>query len=386
MIIARAPFRLPLGGGGTDLPPYYSKFGCSLVTAAINKYMFISINEPALVNKIKVNYNKVEIISPNNINELKHDIVRETLKYLEIKRPLEISSMADLAAGTGMGSSSSYTVALLHGLNALIRRHIPTKQLAEEACKVEIELIGKPIGKQDQYAAAYGGIIQLELDRLGNVVVTPLQLENEIIYELENRLMMFYTNIERDANEILGEQSRRIEGSREYVVGSRDGSGTMEKWSNGVMELENQKAEVSSRESVGSGEKREASDKGLVTSDKNNNAVEAMHRIKEIGFEVKDALVKGDVCGFGRLLNEHWLVKKSVSDKMSNSRIDDWYELAMKNGALGGKVMGAGGGGFMLFCVDNGKRKHLRKKLEESGLRYMDFKFDWEGVKTLVNI
>ncbi len=358
MIVVRAPFRLPLGGGGTDLPSYYHKYEGFLITAAINKYMYININEHAIINKIKINYSKVEIIDVDKINELKHEIVRESLKHLKIKRPLEISSMADLSAGTGMGSSSSYTVALLQGLNSMLRRHIPIKDLAEEACKVEIELIGKPIGKQDQYAAAFGGIIQLDIDKLGNVIVTQLKIDNEIVYELENRLMMFYTNIERDANEILGEQSSKIESSREYVVVSREDGG-------------NKESVVSSQQSL---EKSE------------NSTLEAMHRIKEIGYEVKEALIKGDVCAFGKLLNEHWLVKKSISEKMSNSQIDKWYELALANGALGGKVMGAGGGGFLLFCVSNGKRKHLRKTLEDAGLKYMDFKFDWEGVKTLVNI
>ena len=360
MIVVRAPFRLPLGGGGTDLPSYYHKHEGFLITAAVNKYMYININEPAIIDKIKINYSKVEIIDIDQIDNLKHEIVKETLKYLKIKRPLEISSMADLSAGTGMGSSSSYTVGLLHGLNAMLRRFIPTKELAEEACKVEIELIGKPIGKQDQYAAAFGGITQLDIDRRGNVVVTPLELDNEIIYELENRLMMFYTNIERDANEILGEQSMKI-------VASDERRGTR-----------NEKQVTSNKQSEVRNQKLEGKNV--------NSAVEAMHKIKEIGYEVKETLIKGDVCGFGRLLNEHWLVKKSVSNKMSNSQIDDWYELAMKNGALGGKVMGAGGGGFLLFCVGNGKRKHLRKTLENAGLKYMDFRFDWEGVKTLVNI
>jgi D-glycero-alpha-D-manno-heptose-7-phosphate kinase len=346
MIISRTPFRLPLGGGGTDLPSYYHKNEGFLITAAINKYMYISINEPAIVNKIKINYSKVEIVEIEQVAELKHEIVRETLKYLNIKRPLEISSMADLSAGTGMGSSSSYTVGLLQALNAMLRRHISIKELAEEACKVEIELISKPIGKQDQYAAAFGGIIQLEIDRLGSVTVTSLKIDHEIIYELENRLMMFYTDIERDANLILGEQSRKIEGT------------------------------VTRQKEAGQAERR-------VTS---NSTVDAMHKIKEIGYEVKEALIKGEVCTFGKLLNEHWLVKKSVSDKMSNPDIDHWYDLAMANGALGGKVMGAGGGGFLLFCVSDGKRKHLRKTLEDAGLRYMNFKFDWEGVKTLVNI
>ena len=356
MILSRTPFRLPLGGGGTDLPSYYKEYEGFLITAAINKYMYININEPAVIDKIKVNYSKVEMVDLDKVDEIKHEIVRESLKYLQINRPLEISSMADLSAGTGMGSSSSYAVALLNGLNSILKRHISVKDLAEEACKVEINLIGKPIGKQDQYAAAFGGILQLNIDKLGNVNVVPLKLEHEVIYELENRLMMFYTNIERNANEILGEQSRKI--SMEYGQLLKEQGES------------NKKSEI----------------KNLRTEERNvASALEAMHKIKEIGYEVKETLIKGDVCGFGRLLNEHWLVKKSVSTKMSNSEIDGWYNLALQNGALGGKIMGAGGGGFLLFCVGNGKRKHLRKTLENAGLRYMDFRFDWEGVKTMMN-
>lgn len=336
MIVVRAPFRLPLGGGGTDLPSYYHKNEGFLITAAVNKYMYININEPAIVNKIKLNYSKVEIVSPEEIDSLQHEIVRESLKYLNAIRPMEISSMADLSAGTGMGSSSSYTVGLLKALNAMLRRDISTHDLAEEACKVEIELMGKPIGKQDQYASAFGGIIQLDIDRLGKVKVTPLNLDHEVIYELENRLLMFYTDIERDANTILGEQSKKI-------------------------------SESKSKESKIS-------------------ALDYMDKIKAIGYKIKDTLLDDDIDAFGKLLHEHWLTKKSVSDKMSTSKIDNWYELAMKNGALGGKIMGAGGGGFLLLCTKNGKRKHLRKTMENAGLKYMDFKFDWEGAKVLVNI
>lgn len=331
MIIVRTPFRLPLGGGGTDLPSYYHKYEGCLISAAINKYMYISINEPAIIDKIKINYSKVEIVNLDRIDDLQHEIARETLKYLKIKRPLEIASMADLSAGTGMGSSSSYTVGLLEGLNHMIRRYITVHELAEEACKIEIDLIGKPIGKQDQYAAAFGGIVQLDIDRLGNVTVTPLTLDHEVIYELENRLLMFYTSKDRDANNILAEQSN--------------------------------KAKTDEKE-----------------------AINSMHRIKEIGVEVKKALINGDIDMFGRLLHEHWSEKKRISTKMSDVNIDDWYDLAMKNGALGGKIMGAGGGGFMLFCVENGKRKQLRKTMEDAGLKYMDFRFDWEGAKVLVNI
>jgi D-glycero-alpha-D-manno-heptose-7-phosphate kinase len=331
MIISRAPFRLPLGGGGTDISSYYMKYEGFLITAAINKYMYVNINLPAIINKIKINYSMVEIVDIDKIDSIKHDIVRESLKYLDIKCPLEITSMADLAAGTGMGSSSAYTVALLKGLNALHRRFVSIKELAEEACKVEIDLIGKPVGKQDQYATAFGGIIQLEIDKLGYVKVTPLNLDHEIIYELENKLLMFYTNIERDANKILAEQSEKVKVDDKITA-------------------------------------------------------ESMHRIKAIGYEVKEALMKGEIDNFGKLMHEHWLVKKRISNQMSSSDIDNWYNLAMQNGALGGKIMGAGGGGFFVFCAGNGKRKHLRKTMENAGLKYMDFRFDFEGAKVLANI
>ncbi len=331
MIVVRTPFRLPLGGGGTDLPSYYRKHEGSLITAAINKYMFINLNLPAIVDKIKLNYSKVEIIDLDKVHTIKHDIVRETLRYLGISQPLEIGSMADLSAGTGMGSSSSYTVGLLKALNQMKRRYISVQELAEEACKIEIELVGKPIGKQDQYAAAFGGIIHMQIDRLGKVRVEPLNIDHETVYELEHRLMMFYTNIERSADEILGEQSK--------------------------------KAQVDE-----------------------NVAVRSMHRIKQIGEEIKICLEKDDVTGFGKLMHDHWLEKKKISDKMTNRIIDKWYDKAMQNGALGGKLMGAGGGGFLLFCSENGKRKHLRKTMEAEGLRYMDFQFDWEGCKVLSNV
>jgi len=237
-----------------------------------------------------------------------------------------------------MGSSSAYTVALLKALNQIKHRYLPIEELAEEACKVEIDLIGKPIGKQDQYASAFGGIIQMEIDNIGNVIVTPIELDQETIFELENRLLMFYTNIDRDSTSILAHQNKKISDSRK----------------------------LAKQEKL--------------------NALEAMHKIKQIGHQVKQMLIRGDVEGFGQLLHEHWMVKKNITSKMTNSQIDQWYDLAMQNGALGGKIMGAGGGGFLIFCVGNGKRKHLRKTLEDAGLRYMDFRFDWEGVKVLVNI
>ena len=331
MIIVRAPFRIPLGGGGTDIPSYYEKYEGSLITATINKYMFVNINEPALINKIKIGYTKIEVVELEEIDKIQHEIVRETLKYLNIKRPIEIHSMADMSAGTGMGSSSAYTVALLKGLNTMIKRYTSLQETAEDACKIEIELCKKPIGKQDQYAITFGGINQLNIDKSGNVTVIPINIKQETIYEIENRLMMFYTNIERDTNQIINEQSNKIKSNE-------------------------------------------------------NLATESMHNIKKIGYKIKDSLLNDDIDSFGELLHEHWIEKKKITTQMSNSNIDKWYEIGMNNGAIGGKIMGAGGGGFLLLCTKNGNRKNLRKIMEEQGLKYMDFRFDFEGVKVLANI
>lgn len=331
MIIVRTPFRLPLGGGGTDLPAYYEKYGGFLITAAVNKYMFLSINQPALVRRMRLAYSKVENVALGDYDAIQHDVVRETFRHFGIKCPIEVTSVADIGAGTGMGSSSSYTVGLLNGLNAMMRRHLPIQDLAEEACMVEMELAKKPVGKQDGYAAAFGGIISMEIAKDGKVTVTPLQLEEETVLELESRLMMFYTGIQRDANEILAEQGEKVR----------------------------------------------------VTAD---DATNAMHHIKEIGYLSKDAMEQGNITRLGELMHEHWTTKKKVSTKMSNPNIDRWYDLAMANGALGGKLMGAGGGGFLLFCTRPGMRRPLRKALEAEGLQHMDFRFDWDGSRVLVNL
>lgn len=318
MIIVRVPFRLPIGGGGTDIPSYSGKFGGQLITASINRYMFVMVNEPATSDKIKIYYAFTERV--NDVSELKHNIIRESLLFHEINRPIEIGSMSDLDAGTGMGSSSAFTVGLLACLNTLERKFISPVDLAEEACKIEIDIVGKPIGKQDQYATALGGINSLVIAPNGYVSVETLRLDSEIIHELENRLMMFYTGISRDANEILSDPM----------------------------------------------------------------PVESMHKIKHIGIHIDYALRNGNIDAFGELLHEHWMVKKDIQ-KMSNSRIDDWYELALRNGALGGKIMGAGGGGFLLFCVDKGQRRSLKTALENQGLKYMDFRFEFEGAKVILN-
>jgi len=331
MIVVRTPFRLPLGGGGTDLPAYYQNHEGFLITAAVNKYMFISINQPALVKCWRLAYSKVENVTIGDCDAIQHDVVRETFRLLGVKSSIEVTSVADIGAGTGMGSSSSYTVGLLNGLNTMLRRFKSVQELAEEACLIEMDLAKKPVGKQDAYAAAFGGIIVMEIDRAGRVTVTPLQLEEETILELESRLMMFYTNIQRDASDILAEQGKKVQVDQ-------------------------------------------------------SEAVASMHRIKEIGRASRSALEAGDVTALGQLMHEHWLEKKRVSTRMSNPRIDAWYDCGMKNGAIGGKIMGAGGGGLMLFCCEPGKRKELRAALEAQGLQHMDFRFDWDGSRVMVNL
>jgi D-glycero-alpha-D-manno-heptose-7-phosphate kinase len=238
---------------------------------------------------------------------------------------LDISSLADIGRGTGMGSSSAFTVGLLAALNTLERIYISPIELAEEACKIEIDILGNPIGKQDQYATALGGINELIIDTLGKVIVNPLQLDKEVIFELENRLMMFSTGVTRDANEVLKEQSKNI----------------------------------------------------FQNSD-------AMHQIKDIGISIKYDLCHGLLDHFGINLDHHWRIKKTMTSNMSTGMIDRYYEKGIESGALGGKIMGAGGGGLLLFYTNN--RSKLMKAMIDEGLRYMDFRFEFEGAKLITNI
>jgi len=330
MLVNRTPFRIPLGGGGTDLPSYYREHGGFLITAGLKLYMHVCINEPAMVDRIKINYSKVEIVKVADIASIQHEIVREALLHMNICRPLEISSLADISPGTGLGSSGAYTVGLLHALHALLRSEITTQELAEEACKIEMERIGKPVGKQDPYAAAYGGIVALNIASSGAVEVRKLTLDPAIIEELEHRLLLFYTQKERSANDILHEQQKAI-----------------------------------------------ATQAATVAS---------MHRIKQIGYQVQEALFKGDVDQLGELFHAHWMEKRTLTPHMSSPQIDEWYELAMRHGAIGGKIMGAGGSGFFVFCCERGKRRQLHEVLQAAGLKYTPFAFDFEGSKTLVNV
>lgn len=327
MIVTRTPLRLPLGGGGTDLPSYYSRYGGFILSAAINRYVYIMVNR-RFEDSVRVSYFQTEIV--DEVEQLKHPIVREVLKYTGLGRNLEIVSIADLPANTGLGSSCAFTVGLLNALHTLKREQRSLEELAEEACYIEIERLGEPIGKQDQYVAAFGGIVSLEIDREGGVRITPLAVAEDTLQELENNVALFYTGIKRSASEVLRRQSQATQEGEPQVV-------------------------------------------------------EALHLIKDIGREIKVALERGDLVRFGWLLDEHWRVKRNLSDKVSSSQLDGWYALAKANGALGGKVMGAGGGGFLMFYCQNGCKGRLREALTGEGLKELRFAVDFEGTKVLVN-
>lgn len=331
MIISRTPFRLPLGGGGTDLPAYYSKYGGYVISAGIDKYMHIAVNK-MFEEKIRVSYSSTEIVdSPDKI---RHRVVREALKCTGIDRHIEIVSIADAPASTGLGSSGSFAVGLLNALYGYKGLHKTAKELAEEACDIAMNKLVEPSGKQDEYIAAHGGIRVLEIDRSGSVSVKDLKVDQEVVSELEHNILMFYTGIKRDASEVLREQQGRIE----------------------------------QKEKGGDGD-----------------AVERMHRIKSIGVEIGKALEKGEVNRFGELLHEHWLAKRGVTQKMSNDRIDRWCEIARRNGATGEKLVGAGGGGFLMFYCENGKHE-LRKALAAEGLQEHRFRFDFTGSKIIYDV
>jgi len=328
MIFVRAPFRIPLGGGGTDLPSYYSKFGGALISAAISRYMFVTINRLIVEKSIRVKYSQTEIV--DNVKKIKHDLVREALLLTNIRDSIEINSAADLPAGAGMGSSGSYLVALLKALHTLKNKDISTKDLAEEACKIEIERLGRPVGKQDQYIAAFGGITKLNISRNGGVRVKQLALKPAFVRDLENSLLIFYTGIKREEKQILKKQSE-------------------------------------------------------ATRNNNKRVIEALHLIKSIGLKIERALIRNDIDAFGKLMHEHWMAKRNLSSGVSSSRIDHLYQLGIKNGALGGKIMGAGGGGFLLFCCPEDKGA-LRAEMERQGLTELFFHFDMEGVKVVANL
>jgi len=327
MIITRTPMRITFGGGGTDIPSYYRKYGGTLISAAIDKYMFIYVNRPIVDDLIRLKYSKTEIVE--NVDEIQHDIARESLRLMGIRDAIEITAMADIPSGTGLGSSGCFAVGLLNALHTLKREHISAQDLAEEACHIEIEVCHKPIGKQDQYLAAFGGITELEIDTCGRVRVSTSTIDCDIQRELENNILLFFTGIKRESYDILQGQS-------------------------------------------------------LATGRDEKRVVDNLHRIKEIGQQIKEALSTGNITRFGELLDVHWQTKKKLSEKIASPKIEQWYEVARAHGALGGKIMGAGGGGFFMFYCERDKRE-LRRAMVREGLRELHFRFDLEGSKVLVN-
>lgn len=325
MIITRSPLRISLGGGGTDVPSYYREFEGFLISAAIDKYVYITIHQ-TFVEDIIIKYSQLERVK--KISEIKHPIIREALKLLELDGHfLEITSMADIPAGTGLGSSGSFTVALLKALHSYKGNLISNHELAEQACNIEIEKLGEPCGKQDQYIATFGGITCFNFLNNDYVDIKPLNMDKETLYNLEDSLLLFFTGYSRSSSIILKEQD----------------------------------------------DKSKKMDKDMIGN---------LHFIKEIGLESKKAFENKDLYHFGELMNIHWEYKKKRSGHMSNEKINYWYDLAMKNGAIGGKLVGAGGGGFLLFYTEDKKR--LRHFLSNEGLREVRFRFDFEGTKVVI--
>jgi D-glycero-alpha-D-manno-heptose-7-phosphate kinase len=324
MIITRSPLRISLGGGGTDLPSYYREHSGFLIAAAIDKYVYINVHR-RFVDGFLLKYSSLEEAA--TIDEIKHPIIREALKLVEIKeRNLEITSMADIPAGTGLGSSGSFTTALLKALHSLKKNFVHPAELAEQACCIELEKLHEPIGKQDQYISAYGGITSFRFLPDGRVEAEPLQVSEETLFNLEDNLLLFFTGYARHASAILREQDDK----------SRQADAAM---------------------------------------------TENLHFIKDLGQQSQKALEAGNLEEFARLMDRHWQRKKERSKGMTNDNINAWYDWAMANGALGGKVIGAGGGGFLMFYA--GDKVKLRHAMRERGLTEVRFRFDFEGTRVL---
>jgi len=326
MIIARSPLRITLGGGGTDLPSYYRDHGGFLIAAAIDKYVYVTIMRP-FVPGIFLKYSKLEHVE--QVDAVKHPIIREAIRILDFKTPqLEITTLADIPSGTGLGSSGSFSTALLKALYAHRRKLLHPSELAAIACDIEINRLKEPIGKQDQYIAAYGGITCFRFNEDDEVEAFPLNISMDTLFDLEDNLLLFFTGYARSAGSILKEQDDK---SRE-------------------------------------------SDPAMLDN---------LHYVKELGYRSKKTLEDGRPAEFGEILHEHWLHKRKRSSGMSNPQVDEWYELGRANGAVGGKLVGAGGGGFLMFYAQD--RNKLRHAMARAGLEEVRFRFDFEGTKILLS-
>ncbi len=322
MIISKAPLRMSFVGGGSDLPTYYKKHGGAVLSTTIDKYIYVNVNKK-FDDGIRVAYSKTELV--NNISELQHELVKNSLNFLKIRKGVEITSIADIPSkGTGLGSSSTFTTALLHVLNAYKGNFISKEKLAEDSCKIEIEMCKEPIGKQDQYAASFGGLNIIEFNKDDSVNVMPIITEPKTIKELNDNLLMFYTGISRSASKILMSQSKNL----------------------------NEKTQILS-----------------------------MKKMVGLVYDMKRELENNRLDSFGEILDENWKLKKTLSKNISSLDIDDWYSTAKKNGALGGKILGAGAGGFLLLYAH--KKNHEKICNSLKNLRKIDFKFENEGSKII---
>ena len=326
MIIARSPLRISLGGGGTDVPSYYEEHEGFLLAAAINKYVYVTVMRP-FAEGIYLKYSEIEHLS--QVADVKHPIIREALTELKLRTPqIEITTLADIPSGTGLGSSGSFTTALIKALFAHYRKNIHPKELAELACEIEINRLHEPIGKQDQYIAAFGGITEFRFARDGSVYSQPLNLSVETTHDLEDNLLLFFTGISRSAGLILKDQVTKSQSHDQKMLDN-------------------------------------------------------LHFTKDLGLRSKEALIQGNTTKFGELMHEHWEHKKSRSTGMSNQFIDDVYNLALKSGAVGGKLVGAGGGGFLMFYAND--KEKLRAQMSKLGLEEVRFQFDFEGTKVILS-
>lgn len=325
MLLTRSPLRITLGGGGTDLPSYYRDHEGFLIAAAIDKYIYVTVTRPFSLG-IYLKYSKLE--NTGAVQEVNHPIIREALSSLNLKTPqVEITTLADIPAGTGLGSSGSFATALLKALYSHYRRPLSRREIAELACYIEIDILQEPVGKQDQYIASFGGLTCFTFNKDGCVFVEPLRVSMDVSHDLEDRLLLFFTGYSRSAGSILKDQKER--------------------------------------------------------SQKNDQTmIDNLHYVKDLGLRSRDALEGGDLTCFGALMREHWEHKKKRSGGMSNSQIDAWYELGMANGAIGGKLVGAGGGGFLMFLAEDPIR--LRRTMREAGLEEVRFRFDFEGTRLVL--
>jgi D-glycero-alpha-D-manno-heptose-7-phosphate kinase len=327
MIVSKTPFRITLGGGGTDLPSYYKDHGGFIFSFCLSKYMYVCINRPSADDLIRLKYSISE--SVESIDDLQHDIAKACLQRVGIDSKIEIASLSDIPAGSGLGSSSTYTVGLLNGLHSLNGNYKSLEFLADEACTIEMDILKKPMGKQDQYLAALGGFVVLEIDKDGTVKSKKINLEKSVMNELNRNLLIFYTGQQRKNNKILKEQDDSTKNNKEEVLNS-------------------------------------------------------LHYIKESGYKILDIVQSGNIDDLGLMFKDHWEMKKKLSSGVTNQKIDSIYSVALENGATGGKISGAGGGGFFTFYCNKDHQK-LRNAMKAEGLKELDYSFDLDGSKIIAD-